>query len=111
MQALLSILGVWGYSQISSSTIFPDKTPVLNSYDITSIQTSLFFTGEIKNENSKMKLFLSLFLRSEVLKKWKIGQLLYFLPISSQKYITRMIIIFCFISGLYLNYLAKSSCG
>lgn len=47
----------------------------------------------------------------QVLKKWKIGQLLYFLPISCQKYVTRMIIIFCFISGLYLNYLAKSSCG
>jgi hypothetical protein len=74
MQALFSILGIWGYSQISSSTIFPDKTPDLNSYHITSIQTSLFFTGEIKNEKFENEIIFVVFSEVRGIKKWKIDR-------------------------------------
>jgi hypothetical protein len=71
MQALFSILGIWGYSQISSSTIFPDKTPDLNSSHITSTQTSLFFTGEIKNEKFENEVIFVVFSEVRGIKKWK----------------------------------------
>lgn len=102
MEAFFSKLRIWGYSQISTSTIFPDKTPDLNSYDITSIQTSLFFTCEIKNEKFKNEVIFVVFSEVRGIKKGKLAGLLYLLPISCQNYIRRMIIIFCFISGLYL---------
>jgi hypothetical protein len=60
----------WGSGDIHRLVLLPD----LNSYDITSIQTSLFFTAEIKNEKFENEVFLVVFSEVRGIKKRKIGR-------------------------------------